>query len=512
MQNNTAESQPQQKANGTSLSPQFKGLSDPEAITGHINQITKRPPAIPHAEVLNKILDDVTPVDFEAEANPEGKTNYYIKKEFYEVISADRIKKIANAKDRGLRASDGSVYIYNSEYWQRLSNDRFKHFLRKSAKKMHTSVYTSMDTAQHFRFIESLSKQLISVSTLPKPETDKDTVLINLQNGTFQITDGKTQLRPFNKSDFLTYQLPFKHNKGATAPIFEQYLNEVLPDKDSQKVLAEYTGLLFVKNGSNNLKMEKVLLLYGKGGNGKSVYFDVITALLGKENITHFTLEDLTDSKGYHLSKIENKLLNYASEISDKHNPDKFNALVSGEAITARPIYQEPRVIEHYAKLIFNCNKIPRAPETGTADAYYRRLLPIHFEQKIAKGKIDKKLSNKIISAELSGVFNWVLSGLERALEQGNFTECQKSQDLLDQHKLESDNVRMFLDDCNYQPSGIGITLLKDIYRLYKNYCEDYGYRACSNKNLSSRLLGAGYIKSDKRLPAGTAFHIEKKI
>ncbi len=47
---------------------------------------------------------------------------------------------------------------------------------------------------------------------------------LNLQNGTFEINDKGTQLRPFNHSDFLTYLLPFKFDPNAKAAKFQKYL------------------------------------------------------------------------------------------------------------------------------------------------------------------------------------------------------------------------------------------------------------------------------------------------
>jgi putative DNA primase/helicase len=92
----------------------------------------------------------------------------------------------------------------------------------------------------------SLFKQFLATAYLPTPESNKDTVLINLQNGTFEISPQGTKLRPFDRSDFITYQLPFEYNPQAKAPLFEAYLNKVLPDPERQRVLAEYLGFVFM--------------------------------------------------------------------------------------------------------------------------------------------------------------------------------------------------------------------------------------------------------------------------
>ncbi len=121
--------------------------------------------------------------------------------------------------------------------------------------------------------LHALLEQLINhvqtpIGKLEKLDPLKDIVLVNLKNGTFEIAPENTRLRPFNRNDFITYQLPFDYDPSAKAPMFEDYLNRVLPDKDSQNILSEYLGSIFIRNST--LKLEKALLLHGSGANGKS--------------------------------------------------------------------------------------------------------------------------------------------------------------------------------------------------------------------------------------------------
>ncbi|HRQ86388.1 MAG TPA: DNA primase, partial [Flavobacteriales bacterium] len=76
----------------------------------------------------------------------------------------------------------------------------------------------------------------------------------------------------------------------ATAPKFQAYLDKVQPDKDRQMILAESVAHVFINTAT--LKLEKVPLLYGTGANGKSVFFDVVNALLGGDaNVSSYTLQ-----------------------------------------------------------------------------------------------------------------------------------------------------------------------------------------------------------------------------
>jgi putative DNA primase/helicase len=295
--------------------------------------------------------------------------------------------------------------------------------------------------ATEVNFVENLYRQFGRSAHLQPPKFSKDKVLINLQNGTFEITTQGVKQMGFSPDDFLTYQLPFEYYPTAECPIFMRYLNRVLPDQSSQAVLAEFCGLLFIRNG-NRLKIEKCLVLYGKGANGKSVFFEVLTALLGRPNVSFFTLQELTNQSGYYRANIGDKLVNYASEISRQMNTAMFNRLASGEPFIARHIYERPIEVVHYAKMIFNANELPK--DTEQLHSYFRRLLIIPFCVTIPEAEQDKELHRKIIDNELAGVFNWILAGLKRLLLNKDFTYCQAAADCLEQYRIDSDTSQVF--------------------------------------------------------------------
>ena len=383
------------------------------------------------------------------------------------------------AKELGyhLAMNNGLVYVYNGQYWVAISESKLAAFLGIASQRMGVDMIES----KFFRFRENLVNQFYSSAYFSKPETSQDKVLINLLNGTFEITSDKQALRYFESQDFLRYQLKFPYDKNAKCPIFLKYLNQVLPDQDLQNILAEYIGYVFIKN----LKLEKVLLLYGLGANGKSVFFEVVNAVLGKENISNFSLVSL-GSESYR-SHLEEKLLNYGSEIKGSLESDIFKQLASGEPIGAKRLYKDPFVMRDYAKLMFNANELPKDVEHN--EAFFRRFLIIPFLVTIPDEDRDPELPKKIIANELSGVFNWVLDGLERVLGNKGFSHSKASKDFLEKYKNESDTVALFLEDFGYQPcyDGNG-TPLSELYSTFKQYCSTAGYYANNLKNFRSRL------------------------
>lgn len=436
-----------------------------------------------------------------ADSRESGEFREQLKKmkiqtKHYLILSVENILLVAKQSNWNLCKNHDFIYLYNGTYWAEIEKEVFQKFLGEAAEKMGVKKFD----ARFFSFRESLFKQFMATAYLPTPEPDPGKVLINLQNGTFEITAKGALLRAFNPSDFLTYQLPFKYDPEAKAPIFEDYLNRVLPDIERQRVLAEYLGFVFIKHGSNTLKEEKALILYGSGANGKSVFFEVVNALLGDENVSSYSLQSLTNENGYFRAKMANKLVNYASEINGNLEASIFKQIVSGEPVEARLPYGQPFMLKQYAKLIFNCNELPKDVEH--TNAYFRRFLIIPFDVTIPEHEQDKELHSRIIESELSGVFNWVLEGLNRLLKQKRFSDCEAAKLAVEQYKAESNSVKLFLDESGYHPSPTHYTLIKELYPHYRTFCNEDGMKPFSKRNFNKQLQALG-IESGRQPGTG---------
>lgn len=448
--------------------------------------------------MLDSILELVQHVDFKEKAHLPEDAKVPIK--YYLILAIDEICTLAESRNWGLCSREGFVYIYNGACWLTFNEEDFKQFLEQAAGKMGIPYLTF----KHYKFKNELYEQFVSGASRQMPERGDET-LINLKNGTFEITSERQGLREFRQDDFLKYQLPFKYDKDAKCHMFQKFLDEVLPDKDCQAVLSEYLGYIFTKG----MKLEKVLMLYGDGSNGKGVVFEVIQALLGRDNMTNFSLHDLTKSESYERASLGNVLLNYATEV----NPGAveasiFKTLASSEPITVRQIYGKPFTLYEYAKLLFNCNKLPVAAEQ--THAFFRRFLIIPFNKTIPDEEQDIELAKKIIATELPGIFNWVLDGLRRLLTQKHFTFSQVIKEQVELYKKESDSVAMFLEDYGYSTSNENYYTLKVMYDEYKSFSIDYGYRAVSIQSFSKRLTSKGYTITRKN--TGRVVYAERRI
>jgi putative DNA primase/helicase len=425
-----------------------------------------------HSEILSAILETLEPIEFKTADKTDVPQKHLL------VMCVNELLSKVKEQHFDLARKNHSIFAFNGAYWKELPEEIIKDFLGKVAKKLSVHALES----QHYEFKDKLYKQFLSSAYFEPIEPRSDIVLINLQNGTFEITKDSQTLREFRAKDFLTYQLPFEYDQTAACPIFQKYLDKVLPEPELQNILAEFSGYVFTKG----LKLEKALLPYGGGANGKSVYFEVKNALLGKENISNFSLSDLLIP--HNRALIAYKLLNYGSEINASTTKDIVKNLISGEPIQACLKYQNAFTMENYAKLAFNCNELPK--DFDHSNAYFRRLLIIPFRVTIPEHEQDKTLANKIIEKELAGVFNWIIDGLKRLLKAERFTNSDIVKNTLEGYKRESDSVACFVDE---HSQIVGFSL-KSIYADYRSYCLDCGYKPLGRNNFSKRLQKQGFI------------------
>lgn len=486
---------PAPDANG--LTPLSTGLTIGEInqyMTYTATQMQQTPLNNPtHEQVIQNLLAQVTKIDFRERAGFDyDDEQAKLKKQHYLVTVVEEILALAERNRWGLCRRDGLFYTYNGAFWQAIDKDDLRAFLKAAAERMGVEKFT----ARYVEFSKSLFEQFTDSAYLPAPVANPNTVNINLANGTFEIGPAGQQLRDPLRADFLTYQLPFAYDPTAQAPRFMAFLNRVLPDPDAQKLLAEYLGYVFIP--VTKLKLEKTLLLYGSGANGKSVFFEIVTALLGPDNVSHYSLQSLTGEPAYCRAHLATKLVNYASEINGKLEANTFKQMVSGEPIEARLPYGQPFIMTKYARLIFNCNELPADVEH--TPAYFRRFLIVPFSVTIPDAEQDNELATKIIQTELPGVFNWVLNGLRQVLAQGRFTDCEAVYQQVEAYKRQSDSVQLFLDEQGYQPDPNQHTPLKELYRDYRTYCVEDGYRTVNNRNFQKRLNASGVQTERKNI------------
>ena len=445
----------------------------------------------PKSKVISSIIDSVGYVSIKQvciQLGWNGGENEYPKQKHAIAAASYAILDAAKNRHWNLTYKDACFYLYSGTHWQPIDDESIRHILKVLIVKF---GYPEIES-RSIEFIKKLFEQFVHDASVLQLDYEKQS-LINLQNGTLKLSQNGATLHPFNTKDFATHQLDFDYNPQAKNDLWQSYLDDVLPDKDTQKTLQQMAGYLFVKD----LKLELVFLLYGEGCNGKSVFQEVITGVIGHENVSSYSLEDLTKDTGYCRVKIANKIVNYGTDISMQSlKNDAFKVLASGEPIPAREIYRSNFEMRDYAKLIFNINKIDNANVEHTT-GYFRRFLFLPFMVTIQDDKKDPDLHKKILSNK-AGVLNWMIEGVNEVVKNRGIFVSAECEEFKKQFIKECDNVSMF-EEHFIKPnlsSDFYTMTLDDAYKDYVGFLVGSGYKGTLSKiNFSRRMVAIGFEK-----------------
>ncbi len=428
--------------------------------------------------------------------NEEGVINpHKIPQVIYVVAISFKVLEIAREIDLGICVKHGVIFLFNGKYWEEISDEDIKKALSEIAVKMGLP-YVSVARSAPFRV--KLFEQFLSDGIAEAVTPDRDNILINLSNGTLVIDRHTTTLKQHDRDDFLTYMLKYPYDENATAPIFDNFLKEVLPSTPTKEALQEFVGYVFTRG----FKEEKGAVLYGDGANGKSVFFEVIVKVIGAENMSFKGLGDLClkgDKGNNHRAEIENKLINYASEMSPKGADfEIFKSLISSEPVSARRLYKDVYTFRNSAKLMFNANKLPS--DTERTHGFFRRYMIIPFNVTIPEERQDKQLHKKITNSELSGVLNWAIIGLKRLLSNQRFTKSKEIDDALEDFKKQSNSALQFIEEYQLIKNEYEFVSNRDLYNSYTEFCNSSGYQRFNQNNFSKEMTNAGFISTQKKI------------
>jgi putative DNA primase/helicase len=210
-------------------------------------------------------------------------------------------------------------------------------------------------------------------------------------------------------------------------------------------------------------------MLTGGGENGKSVFIDLVTAILGQENVSHVALQDLEENR-FRAAELFGKLGNFFADLDSRtmRSSSMFKTLVTGDPITAERKFGQPFTFRNYARLIFSCNKIPESRDR--THAFYRRWLVIPFDNTFTGKEADKGLRTKLYQ-ELPGILNRALDGLERLHTHQAFTVPPAVQNALDAYKRENNTVASFAAE-SLKENPLGHITKKWLYQQYRGWCQ----------------------------------------
>jgi len=296
-----------------------------------------------------------------------------------------------------------------------------------------------------------------------REKLDQPLNFLNFKNGILNISTGV--IIPHDKIYTFQFEIPTEYNKKAECMVWKKFIEDVLYQEDIP-FIQEVCGYLLYRRYTWAL----LVILLGHGRNGKTVFLNVLSKLMGENNTEHIPLQTLAHER-FAKAKLYQKHANLCSELGAHEIKDTgtLKQLTGEDMIFARELYQNGFNFRNYAKLIFSCNLLPDIGDKTLA--MNERLAVVEFPNTFERGtpECDPDLYDKLTTPqELSGIVNWMIEGLKRLIENKKFSPYRNFENVSEYHRASQDPVKMFVD--RYIESDSQYQLQKEV--VYKKYLE----------------------------------------
>lgn len=419
----------------------------------------------------------------------------------------------AFAKECGIKSLNSNFYYFNGKIYERCSEFAVCQAYDQLLEALGIASQMMNKTAR---------KELFLGTILAYSQLHVRNDVIAFKNRVADLRycrgDDWTGTYAFNKRyDVVDYH-PYPYIPGAQCPKFMRFLDEVLPDKRQRDILQMFLGLGLIQTSDAFDKttagprgtVELCLVLLGSGANGKSVLFNVICALFGKNHITNVDYDDMTADGDEGLrsrAAIRSAVFNWSSDSNaqkfGQKNTAMFKRIVSGESYPYRLLGEDIEMSDSCPYLIFSLNQLPNIAE-GTR-GFLRRLQFVNFDVTIPRFKQNPNLAYEIIESDLPGVFNWVLRGA-REIRRRHF--CFPSSDasiktkvraLLPTNPAYAWMLAYSLRAEANAPTEIGTFIKADVmYECFKSFLENND-QPVPSQNSFGRSLSALHFQKMRR-------------
>jgi len=362
----------------------------------------------------------------------------------------------------------------------------------------------------------------IKARTFRNPDIwDADPNILVAANGAVNVVTG--ELSPYSPEHYATTGVPYAYDKSAACPEWlklmswvdlqgEAYLDRRaeeldidIPETDApspSELLQEYVGLALTPE----TKYEKLLMLTGVRGTGKSTIIEGILETVGEGRSGGLNIEDVVGNR-YGYARIPGKTLLTGTEqpsVFIKYT-NKIEALVSGEIVRVEEKYKAGYDYRPVAKIIWGSNELPKIANGGAG--IFRRLLILRFPIQLPSEEKDVGLKNKI-RKEAPGILNWALEGLRRLNKRGDFDLPHSVRWAVEEFEGVADTEARFVAEVCETGSNLAVRP-SDLYVAYSDWCKFNGFIPKNATNLAKDWERLGF---HKRKADGKRFWVGLRI
>lgn len=317
---------------------------------------------------------------------------------------------------------------------------------------------------------------------------DADPWLLGTPGGTVDLRTG--ELRPADPADRISKLTAVAPAEAADCPRWLQFLDEATgEDVELIRFLRAWCGYAL----TGITREHALVFVYGPGGNGKSVFLNALTGILGAYAATA-AMDTFTASKGDR-HPADMAMLCGARSVTASETEEgrawaeaRIKSLTGGDPITARFMRQDFFTFTPTFKLTVVGNHQPILKNVDEAARRRFRIVPFTRKPEKPDRQLEEKLKAEwpaILRWMIEGCLDWQANGLVQPQSVASATESYfADQDLFGQ---------WLADECDVDPENDAKwESVAALYASWSAYAKAAGEDPSSVRNMGPALLKRG--------------------
>jgi len=300
-----------------------------------------------------------------------------------------------------------------------------------------------------------------------RKEIGKEKDLIPLQNCIYNFKTNETIEYDPEKIFLVKHPINYNPEQLLGENPIDNFLKEITISQEDTLLIKELIGYCYYRG----MPFQYLFLLYGSGGNGKSVLLDIIRRMIGEENISGQSLQNLTGNR-FASACLYNKNANVFGDLPKTALRDVglLKELTGGDLVTAEQKFKNGFQFYNHAKIIASCNEVPETPDDS--DGWYRRIVIINFPNYFGDNP-NRNLSEQLCLEEnMSDFFLTCINAFKNALEDNQLIRKETIEEQRTKYMHYSNSAMAFINDCLELDSETQLETIF-IYNKYMDYCKE---------------------------------------
>jgi putative DNA primase/helicase len=388
--------------------------------------------------------------------------------------------------------STGAWFKWKLVYWEKDQTGIAFQWARELARKL------AEDQDERKRYITNKTSFASGVERFAKVDPrvavtidywDADPWLLGTPGGTVDLQNG--ELRESSQHDGITKSTSVAPDDSGDCPQWIRFLEETTGgDKELIRFLQQWCGYSL----TGITREHALVFVYGPGGNGKSVFLNIVTNIL-KSYATTAAMDTFTasaaDKHPTDLAMLRGARLVTASETEDGRAwaESRIKQMTGGDRISARFMRQDFFEFTPQFKLTIIGNHKPVLRNVD--EAARRRFLIVPFEHKPEKP--DRELEQKLMQEApsilrwmIKGCLDWQTHGLVKPASVLAATEEYFSDQDLFEHWLE--------EECSCAPGNNNVSETSSaLFKSWRDYSLSAGNSPGTQQSFKDQMIRHGF-------------------